>query len=86
MIRSNCLRWICQFSFRSVVELINARTVLVGKIPKEAASPKSPIFRGIGAFGQRCLLAKLRFQSGVRFVEVSHNLNFINGTDWDTHK
>ena len=24
-------------------------------------------------------------QSGVRFIEVSHNLNFINGTGWDTH-
>ena len=24
-------------------------------------------------------------QAGVRFIEVSHNLNFINGTGWDTH-
>ncbi len=24
-------------------------------------------------------------QSGVRFVEVSHNLNFLNGSGWDTH-
>ena len=22
---------------------------------------------------------------GVRFVEVSHNLNFLNGTGWDIH-
>ena len=22
---------------------------------------------------------------GVRFIEVSHNLNFLNGTGWDTH-
>jgi len=36
-------------------------------------------------FGQRCLLARRLLQSGVRFVEVSHNLNFINGTGWDTH-
>jgi hypothetical protein len=21
----------------------------------------------------------------VRFIEVSHNLNFVNGTGWDTH-
>ena len=21
----------------------------------------------------------------MRFVEVSHNLNFLNGTGWDTH-
>jgi uncharacterized protein (DUF1501 family) len=24
-------------------------------------------------------------ESGVRFIEVSHNLNFVNGTGWDTH-
>jgi arylsulfatase A-like enzyme len=24
-------------------------------------------------------------QAGVRFVEVSHNLNFLNGTGWDVH-
>jgi hypothetical protein len=38
-----------------------------------------------GEFGQRCLLARRLIQSGTRFVEVSHNLNFINGTGWDTH-
>ena len=36
-------------------------------------------------FGQRCLLARRLVQAGVRFIEVSHNLNFINGTGWDTH-
>lgn len=36
-------------------------------------------------FGQRCLLTRRLFQSGVRFVEVSHNMNFRNGTGWDTH-
>ena len=36
-------------------------------------------------FGQRCLLARRLVQRGVRFVEVSHNLNFINGTGWDVH-
>ncbi|MFN7924155.1 MAG: DUF1501 domain-containing protein [Bryobacteraceae bacterium] len=36
-------------------------------------------------FGQRCLLARRLVQSGVRFVEVSHNLNFLNGSGWDTH-
>lgn len=36
-------------------------------------------------FGQRCLLARRLVESGVRFVEVSFNLNFINGTGWDTH-
>jgi hypothetical protein len=38
-----------------------------------------------GEFGQRCLLARRLVQSGVRFIEVSHNLNFINGAGWDTH-
>jgi hypothetical protein len=36
-------------------------------------------------FGQRCLLARRLIESGTRFIEVSHNLNFINGTGWDTH-
>lgn len=38
-----------------------------------------------GEFGQRCLLARRLIQAGVRFVEVSHNLNFLNGTGWDVH-
>jgi len=38
-----------------------------------------------GEFGQRCLLSRRLVQSGVRFIEVSHNLNFLNGTGWDTH-
>src|SRR5215470_6180965 len=38
-----------------------------------------------GEFGQRCLLARRLVQSGVRFVEVSFNLNFLNGAGWDTH-
>ena len=38
-----------------------------------------------GEFGQRCLLSRRLLQSGVRFIEVSHNLNFVNGTGWDTH-
>jgi hypothetical protein len=36
-------------------------------------------------FGQRCLLARRLVERGVRFIEVSHNLNFINGTGWDVH-
>lgn len=38
-----------------------------------------------GEFGQRCLLARRLIQAGARFVEVSFNLNFLNGTGWDTH-
>ncbi|CAN5758746.1 DUF1501 domain-containing protein [soil metagenome] len=36
-------------------------------------------------FGQRCLLARRLVERGTRFVEVAHNLNFVNGTGWDTH-
>lgn len=36
-------------------------------------------------FGQRLLLSRRLLQRGVRFIEVSHNLNFINGTGWDVH-
>ncbi|MCC6884107.1 MAG: DUF1501 domain-containing protein [Verrucomicrobiales bacterium] len=39
-----------------------------------------------GEFGQRCLLSRRLVERGVRFIEVSHNLNFINGTGWDAHK
>lgn len=38
-----------------------------------------------GEFGQRCLLARRLAERGVRFIEVSHNLNFMNGTGWDVH-
>lgn len=36
-------------------------------------------------FGQRLLLSRRLLERGVRFIEVSHNLNFINGTGWDVH-
>ena len=36
-------------------------------------------------FGQRCLLARRLIERGVRFIEVAHNLNFVNGTGWDVH-
>lgn len=38
-----------------------------------------------GEFGQRCLLARRLVQAGTRFIEVSFNLNFVNGTGWDVH-
>jgi hypothetical protein len=38
-----------------------------------------------GEFGQRCLLSRRLIEAGVRFIEVSHNLGFLNGTGWDTH-
>lgn len=37
-------------------------------------------------FGQRCLLARRLVESGARFVEVAYDLNFKNGTGWDTHR
>lgn len=38
-----------------------------------------------GEFGQRCLLARRLVGAGVRFVEVSFHLQFVNGAGWDTH-
>ena len=38
-----------------------------------------------GEFGQRCLLSRRLMERGVRFIEVSHNLNFLNGAGWDVH-
>ncbi|MBM83212.1 MAG: hypothetical protein CMJ78_21840 [Planctomycetaceae bacterium] len=38
-----------------------------------------------GEFGQRCLLSRRLIEQGVRFIEVSHNLNFLNGIGWDVH-
>lgn len=67
---------------------------------REAARLAGPRFQGVfqldqekadlrqrygGEFGQRCLLARRLIEGGVRFIEVSHNLNFLNGTGWDTH-
>ena len=47
---------------------------------------KADLRRGYGGeFGQRCLLARRLVERGVRFIEVSHNLNFVNGTGWDVH-
>lgn len=36
-------------------------------------------------FGQRCLLARRLVERGTRFIEVSFNMGFVNGTGWDTH-
>ncbi|WP_390816723.1 DUF1501 domain-containing protein [Symmachiella macrocystis] len=38
-----------------------------------------------GEFGQRCLLSRRLVEHGVRYIEVSHNLNFLNGIGWDVH-
>ena len=52
---------------------------------KLAEEPAAVRQRYGGEFGQRCLLARRLVETGVRFIEVSHNLNFINGAGWDTH-
>ena len=35
--------------------------------------------------GRRLLASRRMCEAGVRFIEVSHNMNFRNGTGWDTH-
>ena len=50
-----------------------------------AAEPDSLRESYGGEFGQRLLLSRRLVEGGVRFIEVSHNLGFVNGTGWDTH-
>ncbi len=50
-----------------------------------ASEPDSLRNRYQSEFGQRCLLARRLVQDGVRFIELSHNPGFLNGTGWDTH-
>src|SRR5690606_8211333 len=50
-----------------------------------ASEPDELRARYGGEFGQRCLLGRRLLQQGVRFVEILDNLNFTNGTGWDTH-
>ena len=54
----------------------------VFQLEKEPASLRTSYG---GEFGQRCLLSRRLIERGVRFIEVSHNLNFINGHGWDVH-
>jgi hypothetical protein len=68
---SESARKLVKSNFRSVLDL--------------AQEPASLRTSYGSEFGQRCLLARRMVQSGVRFVEVSYNLNFKNGTGWDTH-
>ncbi len=52
------------------------------KLDEEAADLRNSYG---GEFGQRLLLARRLVERGVRFLEVSHNLNFLNGAGWDVH-
>jgi hypothetical protein len=56
-----------------------------GRIFQLAEEPASLRDAYGGEFGQRCLLSRRLVEAGVRFIEVSHNLNFLNGTGWDVH-
>ncbi|MCA9194739.1 MAG: DUF1501 domain-containing protein, partial [Planctomycetales bacterium] len=71
-------------------EALSESLRLSGKQFMEAFDLKteSPATRELygGEFGQRCLLARRLTERGVRFIEVAHNLNFVNGTGWDTHR
>ena len=52
----------------------------------ELASEPAELRNAYGSeFGQRLLLSRRLVQRGVRFMEVASNLNFVNGTGWDTH-
>ncbi len=50
-----------------------------------AREPADLRLRYGGEFGQRCLLSRRLVERGVRFIEVSHNMNFLNGAGWDVH-
>lgn len=67
---------------RDAIRLAGPEFLRLFELDKEPGSLRE---RYGGEFGQRCLLARRLVQGGVRFIEVSHNLNFLNGTGWDTH-
>ena len=67
---------------REAARLCGPRFARVFQLDREPADRRASYG---GEFGQRCLLARRLVESGVRFVEVAHNLNFLNGTGWDTH-
>lgn len=67
---------------RSALRLAGPGFMRTFKLAEEPAAVRQ---RYGGEFGQRCLLARRLVETGVRFIEVSHNLNFINGAGWDTH-
>jgi Uncharacterized protein conserved in bacteria len=51
-------------------------------LSKESADTRNAY---AGDFGERCLVARRLVEDGVRFIEVSHNPGWVNGTGWDTH-
>lgn len=69
----------------TIEEMLKLAGPNFGKVFQLGHEPDTLRNRYGGEFGQRCLLARRLCESGVRFVEVSHNLNFLNGTGWDVH-
>ena len=47
--------------------------------------PDAVLNRYDGKFARRLLATRRMIQRDVRFIEVGHNLNFVNGTGWDVH-
>jgi len=64
------------------IEIDNPREVGADRVVNAVAGRE----RYGSPFGQRCLLARRLMESGTRFVEVAYDLNFKNGTGWDTHR
>jgi len=69
----------------TISEMLKLAGPQFGRVFQLDAEPAVLRNRYGGEFGQRCLLARRLVESGARFVEVSHNLNFLNGTGWDVH-
>ncbi|QEG02736.1 hypothetical protein Mal15_68570 [Stieleria maiorica] len=69
-------------AIRQSLELSGPSFSRVFQLDREPADLRS---RYGGEFGQRCLLSRRLVERGVRFIEVSHNLNFLNGAGWDVH-
>jgi hypothetical protein len=69
-------------TIRQSLKLSGPEFTRVFQLDKEPADLRN---RYGGEFGQRCLLSRRLVERGVRFIEVSHNLNFLNGAGWDVH-
>jgi hypothetical protein len=67
---------------REASRLAGPEAMKIFRLDKEPAERRTAYG---GEFGQRLLLARRLVQAGSRFVEVTSNLNFKNGTGWDTH-
>lgn len=69
-------------AIRQSVDLSSPEFNRVFQLDLEPASLRN---RYGSEFGQRCLLSRRLIERGVRYIEVAHNLNFLNGAGWDVH-